>query len=346
MPPSREPDTGSRGRRFAAIVLACVLGACGYVAWAALRDSGTSVEQASRPAGGARAEPASGTGPRVVFQHVARGPDYAHVAVSGLKGGASRRITGLVCERVHMTEDRGLCLMSSTGLTGPRFVARVFDDDLRVTHEIKLDGILSRARVSPDGRYGAATGFVAGHSYADGNEFSTQTTIVEMRTGDRIADLEDFTVTRNGKQVRAADRNFWGVTFTDDSDRFYATMRTAGRTWLIEGSVSSRRARTLRENVECPSVSPDGERIAYKRRVDDGSVIWRLHVLDLRTMRDTPLAERRMVDDQAEWLDDDTILYGVEGDVWAARADGSGAPRRFLPDALSAAAIRDGGTGT
>jgi hypothetical protein len=97
--------------------------------------------------------------------------------------------------------------------------------------------------------------------------------------------------------------------------------------------------RTLRENVECPSLSPDGTRIAYKRRVDDGSVIWRLHVLDLRTMQDAPLTEARMVDDQAEWLDDDTILYGLEGDVWAVQADGAGAPRRLLQNALSPAVI-------
>jgi hypothetical protein len=46
-----------------------------------------------------------------------------------------------------------------------------------------------------------------------------------------------------------------------------------------------------------------------------------------------------MVDDQAEWLDDDTILYGLEGDVWAVQADGAGAPRRLLQNALSPAVI-------
>jgi len=49
---------------------------------------------------------------------------------------------------------------------------------------------------------------------------------------------------------------------------------------------------TLRRNVECPSLSPDGTRIAFKERVaarGDG----RLHVLDLRALRDWQLAERR-----------------------------------------------------
>jgi Tol biopolymer transport system component len=116
-------------------------------------------------------------------------------------------------------------------------------------------------------------------------------------------------------------------------------MRTGGRTWLIEGSVRERRARTLHENVECPSLSPDGTRVAYKKRVEEGSVIWRLHVLDLRTMEETPLAESRTVDDQAEWLDDGTVLYGLDAGVWAVPADGGGAPRRLLSDALSPAVL-------
>ena len=83
----------------------------------------------------------------------------------------------------------------------------------------------------------------------------------------------------------------------------------------------------IHENVECPSLSPDGTRIAYKHRtgVEDarrgGST-----VLDLATMRETPLAETRSVDDQAEWLDDDHVLYGVDGAVYAVPADGSGEP--------------------
>ena len=339
MPPS--PDSGARARRrgFAAITLACVLAAAGYVAWAATRDPGSASVGRNAAAARGSAGPASGSGPRLVFQHVVRGPDYAHVAVAGMGGGRARRITGLVCERIHVTDQRGLCLLSRPSLTGPKFTASVLDEDLRVRHELRLPGILSRARVSPDGRYGVATGFVAGHSYADGGEFSTRTTLIDMTSGKALADLEDFTVTRDGRAVRAADRNFWGVTFARDGDRFYATMRTGGRTFLIEGDLRSRRARTLRENVECPSLSPDGTRVAYKRRVDEGSVIWRLHVLDLRTMRDSAVAERRMVDDQVEWLDDDTLLYGLEGSVWAVPAGGGGAPRRFLPDALSPAVV-------
>ena len=73
----------------------------------------------------------------------------------------------------------------------------------------------------------------------------------------------------------------------------------------------------IHENVECPSLSPDGTRIAYKKRTGSSSTPWHLTVLDLATMRETPLAETRSVDDQVEWLDDDHVLYGVDGAIWA-----------------------------
>ena len=65
-----------------------------------------------------------------------------------------------------------------------------------------------------------------------------------------------------------------------------------------------------------------------------------LHVLDLATMRETPLAETRGVDDQAEWLDDDHVLYGYKNAVWSIRADGSGRPQMYLAGALSPTVVR------
>ena len=80
-----------------------------------------------------------------------------------------------------------------------------------------------------------------------------------------------------------------------------------------------------------------GETVAFKK---SNGKAWRLSVLDLRTLRETPLAETRSIDDQAEWLDDGRVLYGVDGAVWAARADGTGEPRRFVAGADSPAAVR------
>ena len=64
-------------------------------------------------------------------------------------------------------------------------------------------------------------------------------------------------------------------------------------------------------NVECPSLSPDDKEIAFKRRLAGPGVRWRLSVLDLATMKVHPLAETRSVDDQVEWLNGSTVLYGV-----------------------------------
>jgi Tol biopolymer transport system component len=147
-------------------------------------------------------------------------------------------------------------------------------------------------------------------------------------------------VMRGGRQVTAVDVNFWGVTFARDSDRFYATLATGGHTYLIRGSIRDRLARVIRENVECPSLSPDGTRIAFKKRTKSATKPWHLTVLDLRTMRETPLSEQRSVDDQAEWLDDGRVLYGVDSAVWVADADGTGTPSRYLARADSPASVR------
>jgi len=331
-PSARRP---SRGLVFGLVVAACTLVAGSYVAVAVVRSgSETAGDPNARIAGA----PKRGASPTVVFQHVRRDAGYAHVAIARSDRPGARKITRLVCERVHYAGTRGLCLMPVEGLLGPKFKAMIFGPDFRVRREVRRAGIISRARVSPDGRYGATTGFVMGHSYA-ADDFSTQTSLIDMATGKVIADLEAFQVTLGGRRVRPRDRNFWGVTFARDANRFYATMRTAGRTYLVEGDIRRRQLRALHENVECPSLSPDETRVAYKRRMGSGGE-WRLYVLDLRTMQETALAEGRPIDDQAEWLDDRNVLYGLDAHVWSVPADGSGRPRRFLADALSPAVQR------
>ncbi len=205
-------------------------------------------------------------------------------------------------------------------------------------HELPLFGIPTRARISADGRFGALTVFVNGDSYAPGN-FSTRTNIVDMRAGKIVADVEKFSVQRNGKRFFNKNFNFWGVTFTSDDDHFYATLGSGSKTYLVRGSLRGRSMQVVHEHVECPSLSPDGTRIAFKRSLDNhGS--WRLYVLDLRTMRETALAEPESVDDQAEWLDNRNVLYWNHSDIWSVPADGSGAPRKFVSSASSPVVIR------
>jgi len=215
-----------------------------------------------------------------------------------------------------------------------------------VRQSLPLSGVPSRARLSRDAGMVATTTFVAGHDYSRPGTFSTQTLVTAVGTR-RTVDIEEFALIVDGSRVTAADRNLWGVTFRDN-DRFYATAASGGRTWLVEGSVSARRLVALREDAECPSLSPDGTRVAVKTRGGLPPGRWRIAVYDLARRTTTMLAELRSVDDQIEWLDDSRVVYGLPqagtgpttSDVWEVPADGTGAPRLLIRDAWSPAVIR------
>jgi hypothetical protein len=165
-----------------------------------------------------------------------------------------------------------------------------------------------------------------------------------------VANLEEFEARREGQPFRAIDFNYWGVTFAAGGHRFYASLGTGGMVYLVEGDIARKRVRILRDGVECPSLSPDNTRVAFKKRiVTAGRVTWRLHVLDLATLRETALAETRSVDDQVEWLDDRRILYALPDDVgpspavthvWVVPAHGGGRPEVFLTEASSPTVLR------
>src|SRR5439155_27199236 len=123
---------------------------------------------------------------------------------------------------------------------------------------------------------------------------------------------------------------------------------TAGRTYLVRGDLAQRSLIVLHDNVECPALSPDNRRIAFKKRVGPAEDPWRFYVIDLSTLAERPIAaETRSIDDQLEWLDDGHVLYGVprtgqpsSRDVWVAPVDGTGPARIFLPDAESPGVVR------
>lgn len=207
-------------------------------------------------------------------------------------------------------------------------------------------------RVAADGRVAAITVFVTGHGY--GSSFSTKTTLVDMASGDALGDLEEFTTWRNRTRIKADDFNYWGVTFGRDSNNFYATLGSAGKTYLVRGDLALRKLTVLYEGVECPSVSPDERLIAFKKRLGTTAGSWRLAILDLKTMTERLLAsESRNVDDQAEWLDNDRLLYALPRpnsavtDVWVAPVEAAGPARVFIPGAESPAVVRNpGGAGS
>jgi hypothetical protein len=322
------------------LVAVCTLSAIAAIVIAA-RNAGM---RAGSPDASAHALPAARAEKRpvVVFRDLDRGApgSFGQIALTDLRGStATRTRVALRCERVYFGPTTGLCLKRGQGFA-EGYRAETVDTNLRIRGQIDVAGIPSRVRVSPDGRYGSVTLFVSGHSYAEAGSFSTQTTLIDVAHGTKVADLEQFTTYRGSRQVTAIDVNYWGVTFARDSDVFYATLATGGKTYLVKGSVADRTMRTIHENVECPSLSPDGRWIAYKKRVDGRGGPWRLFVLDLRTMRETPLAETRSVDDQAEWLDDHHLLYELRDDIWTVASDGSGRPSRFMRHAESPTVAR------
>ena len=345
-PPNSGPRATGRALLFAGLCAVSVLVAVGYTALAAARtpripNAGAVVATPSGP------RPAAPAAPDALLYVRTDGGMWEGVARSPLPAvDGQPQLMGLQCQRVHFAAGQGLCVRDDA-LRGGAFL---FDADFKVRTRLPANGIVSRARVAPDGRHAAMTLFVQGHSYSDGT-FSTQTTVIDTVAGAAIGDLEQFAIVGDGAPPRRDDANFWGVTFAHDGDRFYATMATGKQTYLVQGSLASREMRVLRENVECPSLSPDETRIVFKKRMNppsDARAVWRLHLLDLATMAERPLDETRNVDDQAEWLDNDDVLYSLrdEGppatirpDIWSVPVDG-GAPRRLLTNALSPAVLR------
>ena len=270
----------------------------------------TPPEESARHA--VKTQPAAYAPHRIFYRHNGVDSHYGKVAYVDAKALRTPHfVDQLSCEVVYVAGPQGICLGAKRGVV-TTYSARLFDTTTFETHsQFPLNGVPSRSRVSRDGKLAAFTVFVSGHGYT-ALDFSTQTLLVDTATGAPIADLETFTVLRDGKPFKEADFNFWGVTFTPDARDFFATLSTGGKHFLLRGNIESRTATILHENVECPSLSPDGTRVAYKKRFRvDSRVVWELHVLDLATGKETPLKEKRSVDDQLEWLDADNVLYSV-----------------------------------
>jgi hypothetical protein len=333
-------------RRTTAVVLASAMvlgGAGGYgiAAWAASRD------QQSGPSSVASvATDTSATGDRVVFRNTASGDGYGLVASVPLAEPAGQRtVTSVACDRVYATAAAQMCLHIDRGIV-TTFAATLLDANGTELQSWPLPGIPSRTRVSADSTLVASTAFVTGESYTT-VAFSTQTTI-RGTDGTAYGNLEDFVLTVDGERITAADRNIWGVTFGPGDSTFYATAASAGRTWLVRGDVTARTLTSVRESAECPSLSPDGTRVAYKKAAPNtASPYWSLAVLDLRTGVETIVPEPRNVDDQVEWLDNSTLLYGLarpdavgDSDIWSIPIAGGSAPVLFIPHAWSPSVVR------
>jgi hypothetical protein len=286
--------------------------------------------------------------PHIVFRSTSPGPTYGLMAAVPLADpGGRRSVSTTSCDRVYATATSGICLAAKRGAL-TTYSAELLNGRLADVAPVPITGIPSRARLSADGSLAATTSFVSGHGYGTIG-FSTATTIVNHSTGENFGNLEKtFSTLIDGQRVTSKDLNIWGVSFVPGPtpSQFYATVATAGRTWLARGDLLARTLTALRSDAECPSLSPDGKTLIYKKRAG-APTRWRYHLLDLASGVERPLSETRSVDDQAEWLDNHRVLYGLprsnsgESDIWVADIrPGAGAPRVFMRDAWSPAVVR------
>ena len=332
--------------RIAVLLGLAVLLAVGATLYVLVAHKQQGDRAANAPAVASRDDLAAVSGQtHLVFRSTALGTGYGQVALVPLsRPDGPRAFTTASCERVFAVVGTAVCLSADRGVV-TTYQSQILGADWKLAQDLPLTGLPSRARLSKDGSLVATTTFVFGDSYANPGQFSTRTLVskVGAKTTD---DLEAFSLTVDGRTNTAADRNLWGVTFADD-DVFYATAATGGKTYLVRGSLAGRSLVSIRGDVECPSLSPDGKRIAFKKHGSLPAGKWRLAVVDLASGKETLMSEERSVDDQAVWLDNDHVIYGLprtangtaSSDIWMVNADGSGAPKLLVHDAWSPSVV-------
>jgi hypothetical protein len=256
----------------------------------------------------------------------------------------SRRATPLHCERMYYAGGRIACARLENDSSRWHINLTIYSQDFKEEFKTEVPGAtISRVRVSADGRFGAMTNFVVGHSYNDAFGFSTATHIIDLNNQELMESLETWPLLHNGERVFAIDLNLWGVTFMPgDSDHFFATARYNRKNYLVEGRISTKQMTVIYDNVECPSISPDGTRIAFKQAVPGFG--WVPAIVDLKTMQQTTLDEASSLDDQIEWLDASQIIYelraGAEGELRVRDARANTPSKRWLGNASSPAVTR------
>ena len=126
-------------------------------------------------------------------------------------------------------------------------------------------------------------------------------TLIQLN-GMNLGNIEIWKATVDGRPLRSVDRNFWGVAFARDDDTFCATAASGSMICLMRGSIKEKSTVSLRTDAECPSLSPNSNRLLYGLP--------------------RPRSE------------------ATTFDLWVVRAVGTGAPTVFIPEAFSPAVVR------
>ena len=305
--------SNKRALIFVAVIVVCTIGVASYVQWrqqvrtpvASGSTLGLDINDAAASARVAQVRAV----PHVVYLS-RRTDSFDQVGLAPAASADDQLLLAApACERSYFGSQTGLCLAINRETISPKAYAVFLDNALKPTRQLPLDGLPIRARVSPDNRWAAATVFVTGESYI--GDFTTRTSLFNLQDGSVIDNLETFTTERDGKVIKEVDFNFWGVTFFPGGDRFLATLGTAGKRYLVEGDINRRLLKVIHDDVECPSLSPDASTIVFKR-ASTVKGAWRLWAMRLDSGEAWPVTdEDRYIDDQAEWLDNNRVLYGL-----------------------------------
>jgi len=276
------------------------------------------------------------------------GEDYRRLTV--VRPDGTRTMLDRRCDRVHVGGGIGACAAPVNAALGG-WETLIFDASVSGLPVISdhSSAFPSRMRVAADGSVVTATGFVTGRSYADvGGDATTIVVLLDVAE-DKLSGLVQYELDRPALSTEAAQ--YWGVSFADPAgDTFYATAHLGDGPVVVRGE---RESRTLSQPLfdgSCPSVSPDGSKMVYKAARPEGGFDLAVH--DLATGETRLLNEQRSVDDQVEWLDDDTILYALHADgeadeavdpsfdIWKLDLAEGSEPELFIPAASSPAVVR------
>ncbi len=274
------------------------------------------------------------------------GDDYGRLAIRHTDG--TRTLLERRCLRMHLAADHGVCVSRDEG-TDPLFTTTFFAST-NPDVEIKSypSALPSRARISPEGTFSAVTAFVSGGSYEDvGAEATTIVTIDEIESTRLVRGGNQLEVIADEVKYQDLDAQYWGMSFADE-DEFYITGFYGDEAEVMHGTLTDMTVEPTGWVGSCPSLSPDGKTLVFKETTPNG---FQLVAVDLESQTTWKMGEARSVNDQVEWLDNDTILYALhpEGgdtpvepqyDIWMLDIAEGSEPVLFLANADSPAVAR------